>query len=74
MPNIDDDNLKRMLAHNPDVREEARRILAKARSATGPGSGYDLLAGKPGLAAICAYIATAKCVRLPHETTNKGLT
>lgn len=62
MPNPDDDLLKRLLAHNREVRDEAKRILVQARSATGPGSGYDISDGKTGLAAICAYLATVKYV------------
>lgn len=68
MPNPDDELLKRLLARNREARDEAKRILVQARSATGPGSGYDISDGKTGLAAICAYLATIKCVNcFVHE-------
>ncbi|VDC01366.1 unnamed protein product [Peniophora sp. CBMAI 1063] len=60
MPNPDDDLLRRLLVHNREARDEAKRILVQARSATGPGTGYDISDGKTGLAAICAYLATVK--------------
>ncbi|KAI0947185.1 hypothetical protein AcV7_009676 [Taiwanofungus camphoratus] len=51
------DILLRRLCPKPETLTKAQVILHTAAAKTGPGSGYELGQGAPGLPAICAYIA-----------------
>jgi hypothetical protein len=50
------------LCHDKQTIEEANRLFRTARANTGVGSGFDLGEDRTGLAAVCAYLASLKCV------------
>lgn len=52
------------LCHDKKTRDEAKRLLQIARANTGVGSGFDLGEVRTGLAAVCAYEASQRCVFL----------
>lgn len=49
-------------SERPEVRSRAKDLYKRTRLITGPGTGYDLREGAPGLPAICALIACEEYV------------
>lgn len=56
------DHLLESLCRDPETLSQARGILRLAQKKTGPGSGHELGAHTTGLPAICAHIASQRCV------------
>ena len=47
---------------NPVVRRQAEALLRRARSVTGPGTGYDISDAGTALPPICAYLASRRYI------------
>ncbi|KAA1474657.1 hypothetical protein DENSPDRAFT_841291 [Dentipellis sp. KUC8613] len=70
MPTPQEDQLIR-LCHRREVLARAQALYHTLRTKTGPGTGYDLGQGAPGLPAICAFLAS-EALNFPDITYNLG--
>jgi hypothetical protein len=61
MPSPQEAQIQRMCAHDATV-QRTLALYAAAAARTGPGSGYDIGLGAPGLPALCAFLASEQYV------------